>query len=160
MLVALVDVEWRVSNVLLHLVCCCCWHAVCSQELYGCCVSDLFPCKWPLYCVQQVALYILYWYSWSGRFAQRVGEGLLAVCVCVGCVCCLPLYVLVVYLCVHCLKDSGSRYLCLHSGLLAGLSPRRGNVIQFYFIFSIDIPHVCFLSLLFYSLWLWKIIKK
>lgn len=57
-LAALVDVsvEWRVSNVvLLHLVCC-----VCSQGLHGSCVSDLFPCKWPLYRVQQVALYILY----------------------------------------------------------------------------------------------------
>lgn len=41
---------------------------------------------------------------------------------------------------------SGSRYLCLHSVLLsrARLNPGRGNVIQSLYLFSVDVPYVCF----------------
>lgn len=70
------------------------------------------------------------------------------------CVWCLPLYVLVVCCCVCVLFEgytSGSRYLCLHSGLLAGLSLKGGNVIQSLYLFSIDGPYVCFLCLLLFS---------
>lgn len=76
----------------------------------------------------------------------------LSVCLCV-CVFFLPLYVWVVYRCVYCLRDSESRYSCLHCGLLsrARLSLGRRDVIQSLYLFFVNVLHVCFLCLLLSS---------
>lgn len=93
-LVAPVDmsVEWRVSYlVLLYLVCS--WRAMCSQELYGSRVSDLFLCTRPLYCIAGGPVhFVLIFMKWTVCWARgwRPAD-FVRVCVC---------YVLVVYLCV------------------------------------------------------------
>lgn len=92
------SVEWRVSYlVLLYLVCS--WRAMCSQELYGSRVSDLFLCTRPLYCIAGGPVhFVLIFMKWT-VCSVRGWRPADFVCVCVLCFSCVSVCACVLGIC-------------------------------------------------------------